>query len=95
LPKTPKWLINHSSVMLVLLVCWVDERVFRTNEKGLRVETTNWPETNLREVSVRGGKGTFGGPHRIKVDDLSSSQSAEFTLEVCTCKMRFCGDQRG
>jgi hypothetical protein len=43
------------------------------------------------EETVRGGKGVSGGRYRIEVDNLSSTRSAEFILEVCTCKPISCG----
>jgi hypothetical protein len=47
------------------------------------------------EETVRRGKGVFGGRHQIEVDQDSSTRSAEFILEVCTCKLRFRRDERG
>ena len=41
-------------------------------------------------IAIREGKGLSGRRHRMEVDDLSSTRSAEFILAVFTRKVRSC-----
>jgi hypothetical protein len=59
------------------------------------LKATKEAGTSRHRDWCEGTKGFLGFRRWIEVDSLSSTRSAEFILEVCTCKVRFRRDDRG
>jgi hypothetical protein len=65
LPKTPKWLINPSSFVLLLWVCFMGQRIYRTDEEEARGDKTKYIGISPKGYCFEMAKESSAARHQV------------------------------